>query len=218
MNDRHPLDDAIDRTVRDMTHVAADDDAVARVMARLRETDARNASASKGARWILTPRVAWCGVLALLLMVFLGSRDSWRSLNRGGEGRRVAVTAPQQSSQPSLPSLPPLPVRKIPTPVAAAPSITHATTAARIAGRDTVKPASVVNDAADAGERLAHARDARAEMAPLESDIVVASITPAPLGDVPAIHVAPLMTTALTVDEIPVPSIDVSPVSPEQHN
>ena len=54
------------------------------------------------------------------------------------------------------------------------------------------------------------------EMTPLESDIVIASITPAPLGDAPAIHLAPLTTTALTVDEIPVSSIDVPPVSPEQ--
>jgi hypothetical protein len=92
MSDRHPLDDAIDRAVRDITHVAADDDGVARVMARLRETDvrdarnARDASASKGTRWLLTPRVAWCSALALLLMVIL-SRHSWRPLNHGADER-----------------------------------------------------------------------------------------------------------------------------------
>src|SRR5688572_3246853 len=104
MSNRHPLDDAIDRAVRDMTHVAADDDAVARVMARLRETDAgdaRGARASEGTHWMLTPRVAWCSVLALLLMALL-SRYSWHPLRRDTEGPRVAVTAPPQSSTPSL--------------------------------------------------------------------------------------------------------------------
>ena len=71
MNDRDALDDAIDRTVRDMTHAAADERAVARVLARLREADAPAA----GNRWVLSPRVAWCGILAVLLMALM----SWHS-------------------------------------------------------------------------------------------------------------------------------------------
>jgi hypothetical protein len=209
-NHRDPLDDAIDRTVRDMTHVAADDDAVARVMARLRETDARDASdasTSRGARWVLTPRVAWCSVLALLLMALL-SRYSWHPLRHDTEGRRVAVTAPPQSSTPSLP---PLAAREFPTPVTAAPSTVQATTAARIARGGTVRPASVASDAADPSEW-----PERTEMTPLESDITLASITPAPLGDAPAIEVEPLITSSLQVDEIPVQSIELPPESPER--
>jgi hypothetical protein len=219
MSDRHPLDDAIDRAVRDMTHVAADDDAaVARVMARLRETDAsdaHDASASKGTRWITTPRVAWCGAMVLLLMASLNMHSLLR-FHREPETRRAAVTAPQAST-PSTPSLPPLAAREFPTPVAAAPSTTQATTVARIAHRDTVRPSSVANGAADASERLAReTRDAQPEPVSLESEITLASIAPAPLGDVAALHVAPQTTTALTVDEIPVASIE-PPVSPEQH-
>ena len=53
---------------------------------------------------------------------------------------------------------------------------------------------------------------------PLESDIAIASITPAPLGDAPAIYVEPLTTPSLQVDEIPLPSIEMPPFSPEQQN
>jgi hypothetical protein len=214
-NDRDPLDEAIDRTVRDMTHAAADDRAVARVMARVREASRREAGprAADGRwMWMPSPRVAWSGVLAVLLMMLL-SRYSWHPMHRDAEGTRVAVTAPAQS--PTQPQ--PLAAREFPTPVVTAPSTTQAT--ARITRRDgTVTPASVANVAADASERRARAmRDARSEpaLAPLESDIELASITPAPLGDAPPIDVAPLITSSLTVDEIPLSSIDMPPVSPE---
>jgi hypothetical protein len=208
MNDRDALDDAIDRTVRDMTHAAADERAVARVMARLREAE----SPAAGHRWVLSPRVAWCGLLALLLMALM-SMHSWRWFPQSAEERRAAATTPQPSSeQPRQPrQSQPLASREFPTPVLSAPSTVHAATAARIARRgDTVRPASVASGRADADERH------ESEMTPLESDIELASITPAPLGDASAIQVAPLTTTALTVDEIPVTSIDMPPVSPEQ--
>jgi hypothetical protein len=218
------LDDAIDRTVRDMTHVAADDDAVARVMARLRESDARDAhgargahdaSASEGTGWILTPRVAWGGLVAVLLMVLLG-RYAWHPLNRQAETPHVVATAQPQSSQPSQSpqpsqSSPPVAAREFPTPVVTAPSTVQATTARNIRGR-VVTPSSVVNGATDASEE----GRGQLEMPPLESDMVIASITPAPLADAAAIQVEPLITSSLQVDEIPVPSIDMPPVSPER--
>jgi hypothetical protein len=199
--DEKKLDEAIDRAVRDMTYVAADDDAVARVMARLREADAPAA----GGRWMFAPRVAWAGAAALLVIAIV-TGYSLRS-NRVVEGPRVAVTSPTPSSsqpsqqqeppqpQPSQPQPPqPLAAREFPTRVAATPSTTQATTG-RVARRDdTVRPVLV----------------------PLESDIEIASITPAPLGDAPQIEVAPLVTSSLTVDEIPVSPIDMPPVSPEQ--
>jgi hypothetical protein len=58
------------------------------------------------------------------------------------------------------------------------------------------------------------ARDVLPE--PLESDIAIASITPAPLGDAPAIYVEPLVTASMQVDAIPLPSIEMPPVSPER--
>jgi hypothetical protein len=198
MNDRDRLDDAIDRAVRDMTRAPADERAVARVMARVREAQMPAA----GNRWVLSPRVAWCGVLALLLMALM-SWHSWRPLRRNVEEQRVAATTP-------------LAAREFPTHVAAAPSITQATMARIVRRGDTVKAASVASSRADANDRD------ESEMAPFESDIELASIIPAPLGDTPAIpvapmvHIAPLTTTALTVDEIPVASIDMPPVSPEQ--
>jgi hypothetical protein len=209
MSDRHPLDDAIDRAVRDMTHVAADDDAVARVLTRLRETDARDARdvddarAFKGTRWTLTQRVAWCGVMVFLLMALMNLQSLRRFHREAPDTPRVAVTAPPQASTPSLP---PLTAREFPTPVAAAPSIPQATTAGL-----TVTAASVANDAADASERRA-----QRALVPLESDIEIASITPVPLGDAQSIHVEPMTTSSLTVDALPVPSIDMPPVSPDQ--
>lgn len=53
-------------------------------------------------------------------------------------------------------------------------------------------------------------------MPPFESDITLASITPAPLAEAPAIDLEPLTTSLLQVDEIPVASIDMPPVSPER--
>jgi hypothetical protein len=50
----------------------------------------------------------------------------------------------------------------------------------------------------------------------LESDIAIASITPVPLADAPAIEVAPLITSSLQVDAIPLPSIELPPVGPER--
>jgi hypothetical protein len=61
-------------------------------------------------------------------------------------------------------------------------------------------------------------RDSQPELPPLESDIVIASITPAPLGDAAAIYLEPLVPSSLTLDEIPVPSIDLPPVSPERRD
>jgi hypothetical protein len=193
------IDDAIDRAVRDMTHAAADDNAVARVIARVREADTRAASRS----WVLTPRVAWAGVAALLILAILTSY-SVRSFRRPAEEPRVVATAPQPSATPAASASPkqtqPLAAREFPTRVMDTASTVRATTAAN-----------------DASERRARTmRNARPELPPFESDIVVASITPAPLGDAPPIDVAPLTTTALTMDEILTPSIDVSPVSPER--
>jgi hypothetical protein len=192
--DEKNLDEAIDRTVRDMTYVAADDDAVARVMARVREADTRAA----GGRWMfaLTPRAAWAGAAALLLIAIV-TGYSLRSLNQ------------QQPPQT-------LAAREFPTRVVPTPSITQATTARITRRDDTVRPASVANDAADASNRARDARNAQPELAPFESDLEIASITPAPLGDAPSIEVAPLVTSSLTVDEIPVSSIDMPAVSPEQ--
>lgn len=189
MNDRDSLDDVIDRAVRDMTNVAADDRAVARVMARVRAADARDVRAAIGERWMLTPRIAWCGLIAVLLMVFLGR--SWYPLRHQPEGQRAAATAPQSTpaqSEPQLeqpPTVSPLTVRESPTRVAAAASTNRTAASAQ-------------------------------EPPPFESDIVIASITPAPLADAAAILVEPLAASLLTVDEIPVASIDVPPVSPEQ--
>jgi hypothetical protein len=192
------LDHAIDRTVRDMTHVAADDRAVARVMARVRA-----ARAEDGKRWLLTPRVVWCSVLALLLMAIL-SRHSWHRFSQHAETPRVAGNAPVESPNQ------PLAAREFPTPVVTAPSITQATTA-RVARSSVLTPSSVTNGPADASER-----SAAVEMPPLESDITLASIVPAPLAETPAIQVEPLITSSLQVDDIPLPSIDMPPVSPER--
>jgi hypothetical protein len=178
------IDEAIDRTVREMTDVAADANAAARVMARVREADTRAVERSR--RWVLTPRVAWAGVAALLMLAILTSY-SVRSL------RRDAEHAVEQQA-------PPLAAREFPTRVMNTASTVRATTAV-----------------SDASERQARTIvNARPEPPPFESDIVVASITPAPLGDAPPIDVAPLTTTSLTVEEILTPSIDVPPVSPEQ--
>jgi hypothetical protein len=218
MNDRDPLDaldDAIDRTVRDMTHAAADEFAVGRVMARVRNTDARKRNAAAGKRWVLSPRVAWCGILAILLMA-IAANHSRRWFHRGAEEQRAAVTAPIESSKPPQT----LATREFPTRVTPAPSTTQATTAAaQIARRgDTVRPASVANDAADVSirDRARIGRNTQPELPPFESDIEIASITPAPLGEASAISVEPLITSSLTVDEIPVSSIEMPPVSPEQ--
>jgi len=192
------LDEAIDRTIRDMTHVAADDDAVKRVMARLREVDAPAA----GGRWMFAPRVAWAGAAALLLIAIVAAY-SLRSTHQVVSEPRVAVNT--QPSSPLVSS------NKIPPTLAVpAPSTVQATTARNTRGR-VVTPASVVNRMADASEL-----PERAEMTPLESDITLASIMPAPLADVAAIEVEPLITSSLQVDEIPVSSIELPPVSPER--
>jgi hypothetical protein len=80
-----------------------------------------------------------------------------------------------------------------------------------MARREALMPASVANGAGDASEGRG-----QLEMPPVESDMVIASITPAPLADAPAIHVEPLIASELQVDEISVPSIDMPPVSPER--
>jgi hypothetical protein len=100
--------------------------------------------------------------------------------------------------------------------VTAAPSTVRATTAASIARGGTVRPASLASGAADPSDRVFDGQDAQPEMSPFESAIEIASITPAPLGEALPIGVAPLTTTTLTVDEIPVASIDMAPGSPEQ--
>jgi hypothetical protein len=214
-----PLDDAIDRTVRDMTHVAADDDAVARVMARLREANERDASAhgaSAGTtdeRWMFTPRLAWAGAaavaVAVVLIAIVVTSYSLRSSDPDARVPRVAVhvTVP---ATPSSSSRAPLAAREIPTPAAGTPSTMHATTARVTHGR-VVRPSSVASDAADASER--QGVDAEPEP-PLESDIAIASITPAPLPEAPAIVVEPLITSSLQVEAIPLPSIEMPPVIP----
>jgi hypothetical protein len=184
--DLDPLDDAIDRTVRDMTHVAADDDGVARVMARLRESRGREVR-------VFTPRLAWAGVAALLFVV-IATMYSLRAPAPDTRAPHLAERASAPSTVSAAVSSPPRQPKTVPetpTPAVRAASRVHATTVTR------------------------DARDVEQEAA-LESDIVIASITPAPLGDAPAIHVAPLTTSSLTVDAIPVPSIDMPPVSPEQ--
>jgi hypothetical protein len=187
--DQDPLDDSIDRTVRNMTHVAADDDGVARVMARLREAD----TDTRGYR-TLAPRLAWAAAAALVL-VAITAMYSLRSPVPDTHVPRIAqrAPAPSTSSAPSSQadsSLPqhPQTVRETPTPAVRAASTVHATTVAR-----DVEP-----------ER------------PLESDLEIASITPAPLGDAPAIDVEPLTTPSLEVGTIPLPSIEMPPVSPER--
>jgi hypothetical protein len=202
-DDRGPLDDAIDRAVRDMTHAAADDDGVARVMARLRKVDPR----ATRAPWMFGPRLAWAGAAALLL-VALAAVYSLRSSHPSHLAH--------PSSLPSQASLPSRAVLGFPTLVAAPPSTVQATTAAQLALRDTVTPASVANDAADPSDRVRAGRTARPELAPFESDLEIASITPAPLGDAPPIDVAPLGTPSLMVEAITVSSIDMPSVSPEQ--
>lgn len=206
------LDEAIDRTVRDMTYVAADDDAVARVMARLREVDA---PAATGGRWMFAPRVAWAGAAALLLIAIVtGYSLSLRSTHRGTSVPRVAENTPAAQPAPSVPPAPSAPLvatNKIPpTQGVPAPSTMQATTARETRGH-VVTPSSIVSDPADASEGRG-----QLEMPPLESDMVIASITPAPLADAPAIQVEPLSTSSLQVDEISVPSIDMPPVSPER--
>jgi hypothetical protein len=208
-----PLDDAIDRTVRDMTHVAADDDAVARVMARLREANVRDASA-RGAsagtadeRWMSTPRLAWAGAVAVVLIAIVVTSYSLRSSNPDARVPRIAVhvTVPATPS-----SRAPLAAREIPTPAVGTPSTMHATTGRVTHGR-VVRPSSVASDVADASER----QDVDAEPEPpLESDIAIASITPAPLPEAPAIVVEPLITSSLQVEAIPLPSIEMPPVIP----
>jgi hypothetical protein len=117
------------------------------------------------------------------------------------------VNAPSESPKPPQP---PLAAREFPTAAAAAPSTTQATTA-RVARGSVVTPSSIANGPADASER-----SAAVEMTPLESDITLASIVPAPLAEAPAIPLEPLTTSLLQVDEIPVASIDMPPVSPER--
>jgi hypothetical protein len=197
VTDQDPLDDAIDRAVRDMTHVAADDDGVARVMARLREARARDDRRP----WI-APRVAWAGAAALLL-VAIAAVYSLRSRGGDTDVRPITVAVLPQR---------PLAIEN-PTPAVSPPSTMHATTARITRGR-VVKPTSVAASAVDASER--RARNVEPELPPLESDIVIASITPAPLGEAPAIYVEPLITPSLQVDAIPLPSIDLPPVSPER--
>lgn len=197
MIDHDPLDDAIDRTVRDMTHVAADDDAVARVMARLREADAR----ATGGRWMLAPRVAWAGAAALLL-VAIAAVYSLRSSNPEvqihlrsiGEGSQVEGSV--SSGATLLPS-----------------SRLHLESRSLASSRWTVGAVRETPTPAAATPSTMQVP----ELTPLESDIEIASITPVPLGGATPIPVALLTTTALTVDEIPVESIDIPPVSPEQH-
>lgn len=197
-NDRDSLDDAIDRTLREMTHLEIDDDGVARVMARVRAAGVRE-------RRTFAPRLAWAGAAALLL-VAIAAVYSLRSSHPEADVRRVAVTAPPQ------PSKPPIAAREIPTPAMSASSTSQATTARHTHGR-VVKPSSVAHDAADASRR--RRPDVRPELPPLESDIAIADIAPAPLGDALSIDVAPLITPSLAVDAIPVPSIDMPPVGPE---
>lgn len=184
--DQDPLDDAIDRTVRDMTHVAADDDGVARVMARLRESRGREVRA-------FTPRLAWAGAAALLFVV-IATMYSLRAPAPDTRAPHMAERAPAPSTVSEAVSSPPRQAKTVPeTPIPAvrAASRVHATTVAR------------------------DARDVEPEPA-LESDIAIASITPAPLGDAPAIYVEPLITPSLEVDAIPLPSIEMPPVSPER--
>jgi hypothetical protein len=194
------LDEAIDRTVRDMTHVAADDDAVARVMARLREAEAPAA----GGRWMVAPRVVWAGAAALLLIAIVAGY-SLRSSHQVANVPRVAV-----NTAPPAPSAPLVSTNKTPTLTVPAPSTGQATTARDIRGL-VVTPSSIANRGADASEW-----PERAEMTPLESDITLASITPATLGDAPGIEVEPLITSSLQVDEIPVSTIELPPVSPDR--
>jgi hypothetical protein len=192
------LDEAIDRTVRDMTYVAADDEAVRRVMARLREVDAPAA----GGRWMFAPRMAWAGAAALLLIAIV-TGYSLRSSQQVVSGPRVVVNAPPSSPQIVTNKIPP-------TLTVPAPSTVQATTARNTRGR-VVTPSSVASDMADAS-----GWPERTEMTPLESDITLASITPVPLADTPAIEVEPLTTSSLQVDEIPVQSIELPQVSPER--
>jgi hypothetical protein len=191
------LDEAIDRTVRDMTHVAADDDAVKRVMARLREVDAPAA----GGRWMFAPRVAWAGAAALLLIAIVAAY-SLRSSHQVVSEPRVAV---------KVPPAPAVETNKIPpTQPAPAPSTVQATTARNTRGR-VVTPSSVANRMADVS-----GLPERTEMTPLESDITLARIMPEPIADVAAIEVEPMITSSMQMDEIPVSSIELPPVSPER--
>jgi hypothetical protein len=201
-NDRDALDDAIDRAVREMTDVAADDRAVARVMARLRESGARETGMRE--RWTFAPRVAWAGAAAVLLVaiaVVYSLRSPAPDTRAPRLAERPAATAraaaPSASSaEASQTDASPAPqaqtVRETPTAAARAASRVHATTVAR------------------------DARDMQPEL-PLESDIEIVSITPAPLDVSPAIHVEPLTTSSLHVDAIPLPSIEMSPVGPERN-
>jgi hypothetical protein len=199
VSEYEPLDDAIDRAVREMTHVATDETAVARVMARLREADARGVNARERA---FVPRLAWAGAAVVVLIAVVVASYSLRRSAPDTNVPRIAKSAPAPS--PAAPSSSPVPpqtqiVREIPTRAARAASTVHAATVARHA-RD--------------------ARDADAEREPVpppESDIEIASITPAPLAVPSALAVEPLITSSLQVEEIPLPSIEMPPVSPERN-
>jgi hypothetical protein len=205
MSDHDPLDDAIDRAVREMTRAAADDDAaaVARVIARLRDADDARRPAREHRSF--APRLAWAGAAALALIAIVVTSYLQRSSDPDTHVPRVVENAP-----PQQPSQPANTVREIPTPAAVTPSTVRATTARHTRGR-MLRPSSVANGMADGSEW-----PERTEMTPIESDITLASIMPAPLGDAPAIEVEPLTTSSLQVDEIPVQSIELPPVSPER--
>jgi hypothetical protein len=190
-----PLDDAIDRTVRDMTHVATDDDAaaVARVMARLREADARGVNARERA---FVPRLAWASAAVVVLIAIVVTSYWLRPSAPDTNVPRIAEKAPAPSSA---------------APSSAPPS--SASTARENPPTRATRAASTVHATALAREAR-EARDVLPE--PLESDIAIASITPAPLGDAPAIYVEPLVTASMQVDAIPLPSIEMPPVSPER--
>jgi hypothetical protein len=238
VKDQDFLDDAIDRTVRDMTNVAPDEQAVVRVMARLREAqtrtdrvnahrvDARDENARDGneldtrdrdarERWtfVVTPRAAWAGAAALVIVAMVVTGYMRRSVvpddaDSVAPTRNVAINAPRPSSTPS-------PSATSPATTAATAAVQSQTNAARemptrVTRRASTVRAATVTTADDAF-------DALPEIEPFKSDLEIADITPQPIGDAQAIPVAPLVTSSLTVEAIPIAPIEIPPASAGQH-
>lgn len=205
--ERHDLDDAIDRVVRDMTRIEADDAAVSRVMARVR--GARHPEMKVGWFGMLPWRPAWGLAAAAVLILILVPLLVW-----------IRKPAPELflASRP-MPAveLPPPIVSAGPIALASGNDIARATTSDG-AGR-TILATSIVEAAnADAASAEAAAADEfHSDLSPREGDLAMGGIAPAPLVESPALAVEPLGMRELTVDSIdPSPITVPSPVGPQR--
>lgn len=225
---RHSLDDAIDRAVRDMTRVDADDEAVARVMARVRGAGRRRDASAMRVAWSM--RAA--AVAAAMVIVLIASYWMRRTAPQHGPASTTTAPAPQVAMKPNAPTIPPGPVPVPGVEQAArvertAPRPQHVahraapTPPANSAGT-TLQAMSIVeatnSDAANADAANAEPSDEfHSDLSPRASDMAMSGIAPPPLVESPALTVEPLGMRALVVDSIdPSPIAVPSPVGPQR--